>query len=185
MERYGSGGIVIHDYDPEWSVLFEQEQARILEALGPAVMTIEHVGSTSVAGLAAKPIVDLLVGVHSLTDARMHCIAPLQALGYVYLPQYEAWLPDELFFRKGPPGPWTHHAHVMEPSNPRWEDFTLFRDYLRQHAEVADAYADLKKALALVFEDDIAGFRNAKHPFIGAVLTQARSERAADSRCTP
>jgi GrpB-like predicted nucleotidyltransferase (UPF0157 family) len=73
----------------------------------------------------------------------------------------------------------------MEPSNPRWEDFALFRDYLRQHAEVADAYADLKKALALVFEDDIAGFRNAKHPFIGAVLTQARSERAADSRCTP
>lgn len=88
-------------------------------------------------------------------------------------------MPGELFFRKGPPGPWTHHAHVMEPSNPRWEEFTLFRDYLRQHSAVADAYANLKKALAFVFGEDIAGFRNAKHPFIGAVLTQARAERAA------
>lgn len=86
MERYGGGRIVIHDYDPGWSVLFEQEQARILEALGSAVMTIEHVGSTSVAGLTSKPIVDLLVGVHNLPDARTLCVEPLQALGHTYLP---------------------------------------------------------------------------------------------------
>jgi GrpB-like predicted nucleotidyltransferase (UPF0157 family) len=63
----------------------------------------------------------------------------------------------------------------MEPSNPRWSDFILLRDYLRRHPDIANAYGDLKRALALVFGDDIAGFREAKHPFIQRVLTHARS----------
>jgi len=179
MERYGGGNIVIHDYDPGWATLFEQERARIREALGPALLTVEHVGSTAVVGLAAKPIIDLLVGVRSLTEARATCIEPLQGLGYVYLPQYEAWLPEELFFRKGPPGPWSHHAHVMEPASPRWAEFILVRDYLRRHPAVAGAYGDLKRALALVFGEDIAGFRDAKRPFIQQVLVKARADRAA------
>jgi GrpB-like predicted nucleotidyltransferase (UPF0157 family) len=82
-----------------------------------------------------------------------------------------------MLFRKGPPGPWTHHVHLMEPTCPRWEEFTLVRDYLRRHPEVASAYADLKRALALVFEDDIAGYRTAKAPFIEAVIARARAER--------
>src|SRR5262249_34836408 len=149
------------------------ERTRLHEVLGAIVTTIEHVGSTAVPGLAAKPIIDLLVGVRSLATARSGCIEPLQALGYTYLPQCESWLPGELFFRKGSPGPWTHHVHVMEPANPRWEEFVLFRDYLHRHPEIVDAYAHLKKALALVFDEDIAGYRNAKHPFIQGVLAKA------------
>jgi len=80
----------------------------------------------------------------------------LGALDYTYLQHYEAWLPDELVFRKASSGPWTHHLHVMEPSSPRWKEFILIRDYLRQHPPIADAYAGLKQALALVFEDDIS-----------------------------
>jgi GrpB-like predicted nucleotidyltransferase (UPF0157 family) len=117
------------------------------------------------------------VGVRSLTEARAMCVEPLRALGYTYMPEYESWLPQELFFRKGIPGPWTHHVHVMEPSAARWQDFTLFRDYLRAHPEIAEAYSSVKKALALVFEDDIAGYRNAKHPFVQAVMAKARGER--------
>jgi GrpB-like predicted nucleotidyltransferase (UPF0157 family) len=177
-ERYGGGTIVIHDYNPNWPILFQQERTRILDALGPGVLTIEHVGSTAVVGLAAKPIIDLMVGARSLTDARATCVEPLRALGYVYLPEYEAWLPEELFFRKGPPGPWSHHVHVMEPSNPRWDEFILVRDYLRQHREVVNAYSDLKKALALVFGEDIAGYREAKHPFLQKVLAMAHAEQA-------
>jgi GrpB-like predicted nucleotidyltransferase (UPF0157 family) len=176
-ERYGAGPIVVSDYDPAWAAMFEQERSRVQEALGPIVVTVEHVGSTAVPGLAAKPIIDLLVGVRSLPEARGRCVGPLQALHYRYMAEYEAWLPGEMLFRKGPPGPWTHHVHLMEPSCPRWEEFTLVRDYLRRHGEVAGAYADLKRALALVFEDDIAGYRNAKAPFIAAVMARARAER--------
>jgi GrpB-like predicted nucleotidyltransferase (UPF0157 family) len=186
MERYGGGSILVCDYDPMWAALFEHECTRLHDVLGALVLAIEHVGSTAVPGLAAKPIIDLLVGVRSLTTARSCCIEPLQALGYAYLPQYESWLPGELFFRKGPPGPWTHHVHVMEPTNPRWGTFVLFRDYLRRHPEIVDAYAHLKKALAVVFDADIAGYRNAKDPFIQGVLVKARAERdSAAARAGP
>src|SRR5262249_46029221 len=120
MERYGGGPIVVADYNPAWPALFEQERAKLDTALGSLVVTIEHVGSTAVPGLAAKPIIDLLVGVRSLEEARSRHIEVFQSLSYTYLPEYQSWLPDELFFRKGVPGPWTHHVHVMEPTNPGW-----------------------------------------------------------------
>ena len=66
---------------------------------------------------------------------------------------------------------------MMEPANPRWEGFILFRDYLRRHPEIVGAYANVKKALALVFDEDIAGYRNAKHPFIQRVMAKAQAER--------
>jgi GrpB-like predicted nucleotidyltransferase (UPF0157 family) len=176
MERYGGGSIVICDYDPAWPAMFEQERRHVQSALGATARTIEHVGSTAVPGLAAKPIIDVLVGVKNLDEARSRCIAPLQALGYTYIQEYESWLPGELLFRKGLPGPWTHHVHVAEPSSLRWEELILIRDYLRRHAETVAAYADLKQNLARKFSDDIAGFRNAKAPFLQAVLAKARVE---------
>jgi GrpB-like predicted nucleotidyltransferase (UPF0157 family) len=176
-ERYGGGAIVVQDYDPQWPALFEEERTRLQQVLGVMAVVIEHVGSTAVVGLAAKPIIDVLVGVRSLAEAHAACPPLLQPLGYVYVAEAEVWLPDELLFRKGPPGPWTHHVHVMEPTSTRWEEFVLVRDYLRRHPEVARAYGDLKKALALVFGDDIAGFRAAKAPFVQRVLANARAER--------
>jgi GrpB-like predicted nucleotidyltransferase (UPF0157 family) len=139
MERYGGGPIVVTDYNPAWPALFEQERERLDTALGSLVVTIEHVGSTAVPGLGAKPIIDLLVGVRSLEEAQSRCIEVFQSLRYTYMPEYRSWLPDELFFRKGVPGPWTHHVHVMEPTKPGWERRLLFRDYLRAHPDAADA----------------------------------------------
>jgi len=182
MERYGGGSIVVCDYDPTWVALFERERTQLSNVLGSRMTAIEHVGSTSVPGLAAKPIIDLLVGVKSLPEARSCCLEPLGALGYAYMPEYESWLPEELFFRKGIRGPWTHHVHMMEPSNPRWEGFVVFRDYLRSHPEIAAAYGNLKKALALVLNEDIAAFRNAKSPFVQAVMVQARAWKASGER---
>ena len=178
MEQYGGGSIVVVDYDPTWAALFEREHTRLANILGSGMMAIEHVGSTSVAGLAAKPIIDLLIGVKSLPDASSSFLEPLATLGCSYVPEYESWLPGELFFRKSVDGPWTHHVHMMEPSNPRWEGFIVFRDYLRSHPEIAAAYGNLKKALALVFTQDIAAFRDAKSPFVRAVMAKARAEKA-------
>jgi GrpB-like predicted nucleotidyltransferase (UPF0157 family) len=177
MERYGGGSIVVSGYDPAWPAMFEQERRSLHTALGPLVVTIEHVGSTAVPGLAAKPIIDLQASVRSLPAARSRCVEPLQALGYTYLPQYEAWLPGELFFRKAPAGPWTHHLHILQGDDPRWQDRLLFRDYLRNHPEAAAAYAKLKQDLAAAFDDDISGYRNAKDAFVAATMAQARAGR--------
>jgi GrpB-like predicted nucleotidyltransferase (UPF0157 family) len=143
---------------------------------GGPITTIEHVGSTAVPGLAAKPIVDVLVGVGTLSDARAPFVKALENLGYRYMAEYETWLPREMLFRRGVPGAWTHHVHVMEPTSPRGQEFVLVRDYLRGHADSARAYGSLKAALAVLFGDDITGFRGAKGPFLQEVLAKARAE---------
>lgn len=80
--------------------------------------------------------------------------------------EYESCLPDEMLFRKGVRGPRTHHAHVMESAARAWQDYILVRDYLRRHAEISRAYGNVKSGFALLFEDDVAGYRNAKRPFV-------------------
>lgn len=179
VEHYGGGPIVLSDYDPAWPTRFEKERVRIGNLLGSMVVGIEHVGSTAVPGLAAKPIIDFLVTVHSLPLVKHDCTQALQALGYAYLPESEAWLPDEMLFRKTAGQRWTHHLHVMEPTSPRWEEFVLIRDYLRAHPDIAGAYGQLKRAVALVFGEDIVGYRDAKRPFLQGVLTKARGDRAS------
>ena len=176
-EKFGGGPIVIAEYDLRWPDLFDREREVVRAALGKLVLKIEHIGSTAIPGLPAKPIIDLLVGIRSLAEARACAIGPLLQLGYVYIPEYERWLPDELFFRKGVPGPPTHHVHVMEPANPRWTDHLRFRDYLRGHPGTAAAYADLKKSLAQQFGEDIGAYRDAKDDFVRDVLARARAGR--------
>jgi GrpB-like predicted nucleotidyltransferase (UPF0157 family) len=181
MERYGAGPIIIADYDPAWPVMFEQERAILQTAVGSLLITCEHVGSTAVPGLAAKPIIDLLVGVRSLGEAESHYIEPLEALGYTHIPDYRSWLADELFFRKGIPGPWTHHIHMMQPSSPLWERRLLFRDYLRTHREAAHIYGNLKRSLAKECGDNIAAYRDAKTAFIEEMMLKARNDEERNS----
>jgi GrpB-like predicted nucleotidyltransferase (UPF0157 family) len=148
------------------------------------VVTIEHIGRTAVPGLAAKPIIDMLLAVESLEQARLAFPDLLVELGYRQMVEYEAWLPGEMLFRSGMPGPWTHHVHVVEEGSDRWEEYVGLRDYLRRHSDylrrhsdVAAAYGELKRALAVLFGDDIAGFREGKRPFLREVLARARLER--------
>ncbi|TAI63042.1 GrpB family protein [Bradyrhizobium sp. Leo170] len=178
MEKYGAGSIVVSDYDPKWPTLFAQERTRIKNALGSFALAIEHMGSTAVPGLPSKPIIDLLVGVPSLEEAKERCIEPIEVLGYICVPEYASWIPGELFFRKGPPGPWTHHVHLMEPSHPRWEALLVFRDYLRTHPDAARAYADIKRALAASSKDNIEAYRTGKNVFVEETTAKARAWRA-------
>jgi GrpB-like predicted nucleotidyltransferase (UPF0157 family) len=175
MERYGGGPIVIADYDPAWPTMFETERGRIERALGSTVTAIEHVGSTAVPGLAAKPIIDILAGVANLEAARPICVAVLTGLGYTHMAAYEAWLPGEMLFRKIEGGRWTHHVHVTERLGPRWQEFVLIRDYLRRDPVSAQAYCELKRELATTFGDDIHGFREAKRPFLEELMARARA----------
>jgi GrpB-like predicted nucleotidyltransferase (UPF0157 family) len=175
MERYGGGSIVVSDYDPAWPRMFEAERRRLEATLGSLLLAIEHVGSTAVPGLPAKPIIDLQASVQRLAEAKAEAVEPLERLGYSYLPHYESWLPGQLFFRKSADGHWTHHLHLLPQDSPRWRDRLLFRDYLRRHTEAARDYAKLKRDLAAAFADDIAGYRDAKDAFVAATMAAARA----------
>jgi GrpB-like predicted nucleotidyltransferase (UPF0157 family) len=180
VERYGGGPIVISDYDSAWPQKFADERARIQAALGPVATGIEHVGSTAVPGLAAKPIIDILVGVKDLERARPVCVTRLEELGYTHIVVYERWLPDEMLFRKVASGRWTHHVHVTEPSSQRWLEFILIRDYLRGHPDTAMAYGDVKKTLAAKHGDDIEGFRDAKRAFMVQLMNRAAADSSGE-----
>jgi GrpB-like predicted nucleotidyltransferase (UPF0157 family) len=91
--------VIIEAYDPEWPNLFLAEKARLDAAIHSYIDIIEHVGSTSVPGLAAKPVIDILVGIHSLGDTPQF-VPLLQAIGYIYVPEYEVDLPERRYFKK-------------------------------------------------------------------------------------
>lgn len=168
-----SAPVVIADYDPRWAVLFVEEKARILEVAGRWIVAIEHVGSTAVRGLSAKPIIDILAGVRELDDAG-DCIDPLARIGYEYVPEYEAEIPDRRYFHKGPAEGRTHHLHMVERKGDFWIRQILFRDYLRAHPDEAQRYDDLKRELAARFRDDREAYTNAKTDFIRKIETRAR-----------
>jgi GrpB-like predicted nucleotidyltransferase (UPF0157 family) len=170
--------IVIENYNPRWPELYEAEKARLLDALGPAVAGIEHMGSTSVPGLGAKPIIDIMLGVRNLDDAQAF-IEPLARLGYEYRPEFETSIPDRRFFRRIETNVRTHHLHVVEMGGAFWERHLLFRDYLRTHPETAQAYEALKRDLAARYAHDRDAYTESKTAFIQQIEAQARAERTA------
>ena len=168
--------IIIVEYDRHWVMLFQQEVTSIEEVLNTNLVTrIDHFGSTAVPNLAAKPIIDLLIGVKSLKRAKEIAVAPLASLGYAYWQNNPD--PRRMFFVKGlpPNGPRTHHIHMVEPDSVLWERL-LFRDYLRQHPDEANKYARLKRRLARSFTHDREAYTRGKSEYIKSVMDKARIE---------
>lgn len=133
--------------------------------------TIEHVGSTSVTGLAAKPIIDVTVGLVSL-DVAERRIPALEAIGYRYVPEYERELPDRRYFRRPANHPRTHHLHCVIEGGAFWNRHLAFRDRLRADSRAAGAYGALKLELAERHGTDRRGYAEAKSPFIEAILRE-------------
>jgi GrpB-like predicted nucleotidyltransferase (UPF0157 family) len=157
----------IVDYDPGWPAEFERERKRLIQALGDLVVAVEHIGSTAVPGLAAKPIIDIAVAVRDLGHAD-ECTPIIEDLGYQRHPAGD--FEGRLFFRCLAGGVPTHHLSVTERSTDFWRDHLLFRDYLRQHPDAARTYGDLKKRLAAEYGSDRAGYTYAKTSFIEKVV---------------
>ena len=144
------------------------------------MVAIEHVGSTAVPGLAAKPIIDIMVGVARLKVATQ-CIEPLGRIGYEYVPDPEAALPERRFFRRGARGAGTHHLQIVEPGSEIWERQLLFRDFLRRHRETAREYQELKEQLAAAHGHNRGAYTEAKTPFIESVISRARASSGEES----
>ncbi len=173
-------GIVIVDHDPRWPRLYEMERLQILQAIGEHLVALEHIGSTAVPRLGAKPTIDIMAGVSNLDDSG-RCIQPLETIGYSYVPEYEEFIPDRRYFRKGPHDARSHHLHMVEHGGDFWERHLLFRDHLRAHPEVARRYERLKRELAPQYTDGNE-YADAKTPFIDAVIEEAL---AAQGRLNP
>jgi GrpB-like predicted nucleotidyltransferase (UPF0157 family) len=165
----GAEKIIIKEYDPRWQTFFEAERDELMEAIGHYVADIQHVGSTAVAGLAAKPVIDIMIGLRRLLDAQ-DCIMPVEAMEYEYVPEFENEFPERRYFRKSKNGHRTHQIHLVEINSDFWKRTLFFRDHLRANPQTANDYAILKKELASKFENDRDGYTNAKTDFIERVL---------------
>ena len=176
--------VLVVEYDPQWPTRYAEEEAHILEALTERVVAIEHVGSTAVPGLGAKPIIDIMVAIRRL-DLVEECIEPLGRLHYEYLGEYG--IPDRHYFRKPPElksAIRTHHLHMVEFSSDFWERHLLFRDYLRTHPQTAQEYYNLKKALSLRYVSNRAAYTDAKTEFIESAIARARTLAAGKVKST-
>ena len=166
-----TGSVEVRLYTTEWQRLFQEEWARLHAAIGAYVLDIRHIGSTSVPGLAAKPIIDIGIAVIDFEEAA-RCVEPLVAIGYRYLG--ENGIPRRHFFIRGEPR--THNVHMNEIDSADWLQTTRFRDYLVRHPEAAAAYGDLKLRLARQFAADLAAYQAGKDAFIKQVLQAALAE---------
>ncbi len=170
--------VAIVPYDPVWPMLFEKEQDDLRSSLPrDLVKRIEHFGSTAVPGLAAKPIIDILVEVASLEETKQRIAPLLEAKGYDYFwrpswgdstPPFYAW-----FIKRDAAGIRTHHIHMVEAHFEHW-DRLLFRDYLLRHPDVAREYGDLKMRLAAEHDRDRVAYTLAKTEFILNVTAKAK-----------
>ena len=163
------GIVALISHRPEWKLAFEAEKAELRRILGPS-LRIEHVGSTAVAGLDAKPIIDIAVAVTSLTDVDQY-VESLRQLGYEY--RGEAGVPGRRFFVKGPEEKRTTHLHFGEPDQ-EFASLVKFRDALRHNPRLVKQYSQLKGKLAQDFANDRKRYTSGKHDFIQKVLKEGR-----------
>lgn len=168
--------VKLYPHDGGWRCLFETEKKKLQSTIGEFVLDIQHVGSTAIPGIPAKPIIDIAIAVHNFEEAEI-CIAPIERLGYVY--RGENGIARRHYFRKGEPR--THHLHLMEASSRNWENQILFRDYLRQHPAAAHDYAALKNKLARLHRKNRQEYTLQKAPYIEEILRLARDKPEADS----
>ena len=166
--------ILVLDYDPQWPNLFEQEKARIIANLGSSLLMVEHLGSTAVPGLAAKPVIDIGLGIRSLAEAA-DLIPAIEGLGYIYEPALEQLIAERRFFWKGTPTVHTYHLHLAEVDSPVLVRPLGFRDYLRRHPDWAEQYGDLKKELAKRCGQDIESYVNGKTALIEQIMLHSAS----------
>ena len=169
-----SPAIVIADYDPAWQERFRREEARIRVALGEAALSVEHIGSTSVPGLAAKPIVDILLVVEDSADEASY-VPALEGAGYV-LRVREPDFDEHRMFRTPAKDV---HVHVFSPGSAEIERYLLLRDQLRENEEDRELYARTKRGLASREWPSMQHYAEAKTEVIEGIIARATARRSS------
>lgn len=165
------GTVKVATYNPNWPKEFEAEKQNLIDAFGDKIVAVEHIGSTSIPGLAAKPIIDIAVAVKSFDDLS-EFIEGLQKLDYEYMP--ERMFDDRKFFPKGSQENRTHHLNLVIQNDPeQWTKPIAFRDYLRNHEVERELYANLKASLAKQYANDRATYTKLKDDFFQSIFHEA------------
>ena len=161
--------LIIVPYDPKWPHLFSKLGSMLRDGLGAIALRIDHIGSTSIAGLAAKPIIDIQISVAEFEPLDLYRL-PLEELGYVF----RAKNPEltKRYFREQP-GARRTHIHVRRSGSWAEQFALLFRDYMRSHDEDVQAYAKLKYDLAKEYREDRQRYTDAKAPLIWEIMRKA------------
>ena len=165
--------VKLFSYSPKWTKNFEKEKKILRDILGDKVIDIQHIGSTAIPELLAKPIIDILIAVSDLKRVK-GLIRALKKIDYEY--EEDEGGPDRLFFAKGDEAKITHHLHFVRINSRAWKDNLLFRDYLRKHKEIVGKYADLKRELIKKFPKDRESYLSGKVEFIEAVIKKSKKE---------
>jgi len=161
-------------HNPSWRSKFEDESKQIALALGENVVTIHHIGSTSIPNIYAKPVIDFLVEVKDIAkvDEQSSAIA---ALGYEVMGEFG--IPGRRYFRKQNEDIRTHNVHTFEVNSPEIIRHLAFRDYMIAHPEAAQKYSELKRQLAQQYPNDINGYMDGKDSFIKEMEQKALAWR--------
>ena len=168
--------LIVVPYQRDWPSKFTSEHS-VLQAIFPEpFFQIEHVGSTAVPGLSAKPIIDIMIGASSLSEIDERIDAAM-GLGYEYMPQHEQAIPLRRFFGKPVVRPRHFHVHAVTVNSVFWHDHLLFRDALQNDSRLTNEYAALKLQLAQQFGEDREAYTDAKGAFISSALSAARISR--------
>jgi GrpB-like predicted nucleotidyltransferase (UPF0157 family) len=161
-------------YDPEWPNLFRDEAEFLRNKLPKSVIIrIEHFGSTAIPGLAAKPVIDILVEVSSLEETRTQIVPLLESEGYDYFWRTDTSPAYAWFIKRNSEGKRTHHIHMVEADSKLW-DRLYFRDYLKEFPDEAHRYAELKQSLSEKYPNDRAVYTDGKTEFVASVTERAK-----------
>lgn len=157
-------------YQMDWPKKFNEESTLLKTIFQDAAITIHHIGSTSIPGMSAKPIIDILIETNSIDSIdNYHSMMIEQG----YEPKGENGIKGRRYFAKGGINR-THHVHIFEAGNPEIKRHLLFRDYMKAHPADAKAYAQLKNELAKQFNDDIDSYIAGKNAFIKGIDQKAK-----------
>lgn len=168
------GAVKLSSYHKQWAKLFETEKENLLSTLNQFKVNIEHVGSTAIPGVLAKPIIDILLFMPDSTDVQK-IYAILEKQGYEN--RGEQGVPGRQLFVKGPEENRTHYLHITKQSNNERKTMILFRDYLRRHKNARNEYNELKKQLANKFPNNRPLYTHAKDEFIQQIIDQAKTTK--------
>ena len=163
--------VVIQPYSLEWPARFVVLREELLSIFASSEVHVEHIGSTAVPGLVAKPVIDMLLGAESLSVIESG-ISLIEKHGYSYISKYERELPMRRYFVKSGNDSLRVHLHGVVQGSAIWKEHIAFRDALRTDPALASQYADLKLRLANEFANDKSAYTDAKAPFIQAVLSR-------------